>query len=70
MTHAASYPKASVPLVVGSAQAPSMADNRAVLANRTSPGEKVQGDHPGSSMLSFTSGSAIKRITAGVRARR
>jgi hypothetical protein len=34
---------------------------------RTSPRQEVQWDHPGS-MLSFVSGSAIKRITAGVRA--
>ena len=46
-----------------------MADDRVVLANRTSPRQKVQRDHPGS-MLSFASGSAIKRITAGVKARR
>jgi len=46
-----------------------MADDRVPLANRTSPRQKVQGDHPGS-MLSFASGSAIKRITVGVKARR
>jgi hypothetical protein len=46
-----------------------MADDRVVVANRASPRETVQGDHPGS-MLSFASGSAIKRITAGVKARR
>ena len=48
---------------------PSVADDRAVPANRTSPRQEVQRDHPGS-MLSFASGSAIKRITAGVKARR
>jgi hypothetical protein len=41
----------------------------AVPANRTSPRQQVQRDHPGSK-LSFTSGTAIKRITAGVKARR
>ena len=46
-----------------------MADDRVVAANRTSPRQEVQRDHPGS-MLSFASGSAIKRITAGVKARR
>jgi hypothetical protein len=46
-----------------------MADDRVVVAYRASPRETVQGDHPGS-MLSFASGSAIKRITAGVKARR
>jgi hypothetical protein len=49
-----------------------MADDRVVVANRASPRETVQGDHPDhpGSMLSFASGSAIKRITAGVKARR
>jgi len=46
-----------------------MSNDRVVLADRTSPRQEVQGDHPGS-MLSFASGSAIKRITAGVKARR
>ncbi len=46
-----------------------MANNRVVPANWTSPRQEVQWDHPGS-MLSFASGSAIKRITAGVKARR
>ena len=69
MTDSASHPDAFVPVVVGLAGAPSMADDRVVPANRTSPRQEVQGDHPGS-MLSFASGSAIKRITAGVKARR
>jgi hypothetical protein len=46
-----------------------MADDRVLLANRTPPRQEVQGDHPGST-LSFASDSAIKRITAGVKARR
>jgi hypothetical protein len=58
-----------MPVVVGLAEPSSMANDRAVAANRTSSREEVQGDHPGS-MLSFASGSAIKRITAGVKARR
>jgi hypothetical protein len=45
-----------------------MADDRVGLANWTPPRQEVQGDHPGS-MLSFASGSATKRITAGVKAR-
>ena len=44
-----------------------MADDRVVLANGTSPRQEVQRNHPGS-MLSSASGSAIKRITAGVKA--
>jgi hypothetical protein len=46
-----------------------MADDGVVMPNRTAPRQKFQGDHPGS-VLSFASGSAIKRITAGVKARR
>jgi hypothetical protein len=68
-TDSASHPHALVAVIVGLAQAPSMADDRMVPANRTAPWEEFQGDHPGS-VLSFVSGSAIKRITAGVKARR
>ena len=66
-TNPASHPNAFVAVIVGLAEPPSMADDRVVVANRTSPREEFQGDHPGS-MLSFVSGSAIKRITAGVKA--
>jgi hypothetical protein len=51
------------------AEPPSVADDGVVLANRTAPRQKFQRHHPGS-VLSFASGSAIKRITAGVKARR
>ena len=44
-----------------------MANDRVLLADGTSPRQAVQWNHPGS-MLSFASGSAIKRITAGVKA--
>jgi hypothetical protein len=60
---------AVVLFVVGLAQALSMADDRIVAADWTSPREPVQGDHPGSP-LSFVSGNAIKTIMAGVKARR
>jgi hypothetical protein len=60
---------AFVPVIVGLTKPPSMADDRVVQTNRTSPREEVQWDHP-ESMLSIASGSAIKRITAGVKARR
>ena len=56
-------------IIVALAESPSMADDRVVATNWTSPRQEVQRDHPGS-MLSFASGSAIKRITAGVKARR
>jgi hypothetical protein len=57
-----------VPIIVALTKSPSVADDRIVMANRASPRQKVQRDHPGSA-LSFASGSAIKRITAGVKAR-
>ena len=69
MTDSASHPDAFVLVIVGRAGTQSMADDRLVPADRTSPRQQVQWDHPGS-MLSFVSGSAIKRITAGVKARR
>jgi hypothetical protein len=69
MTDSASHPNVFVVFIVGLAGTPSVADDRIVVANRTSPRQEVQRDYPGS-MLSFVSGSAIKRITAGVRARR
>ena len=56
-------------VIMALTEAPSVADDRVVTANGTSPRQELQRDHPGS-MLSFTSGSAIKRITAGVKARR
>jgi len=58
-----------VPIIVALAKSPSVADDGVVLANRTAPRQKFQGYCPGS-MLSFASGSAIKRITGGVKARR
>jgi hypothetical protein len=69
MTDSAPHPNAFVPVVVGLTEPPSMADDRVLLANRTPPRQEVQGDHLGST-LSFASDSAIKRITAGVKARR
>jgi hypothetical protein len=69
MTDPTTHPNTFMAIVVGLTESLSMADDRVVTANRTSPREKVQRDHPGS-MLSFASGSAIKRITTGVKARR
>jgi hypothetical protein len=48
---------------------PAMADDRSVMAERTQPRHQAERNHPGSG-LSCVSGSAIKRITAGVKARR
>jgi hypothetical protein len=69
MTDSASHPNVIVMFVVGMAEPPSMADDRLVAANRAQPREKVQRDlgHPGSVLFSV-SGSAIKIITAGVKA--
>jgi hypothetical protein len=69
MTDSTPYTNTFVPVVVGLAESPSVANDRVSPANRTLPRQEVQGDHPGS-LLSFSSGSAIKRITAGVKARR
>ena len=69
MTDSASHPNALVPAIVGLAEPQPMADDRVVSAKGTPPWQEVQRDHPGS-MLSFASGSAIKIITAGVKARR
>jgi hypothetical protein len=55
--------------VVALTKSLSVTDDRAAAADRTLPRQKLQWNHPGS-MLSFASGSAIKRITAGVKARR
>ena len=63
------HPDGSPPIIVALAESLSVADDRVVAADGTSPRQKVQRDHPGS-MLSFASGSAIKRIKAGVKARR
>jgi hypothetical protein len=67
MTDSAPYPNVIVMFVVGLARTPSVADDRMLAADRTSPRQDIQRDHPGS-MLSFVSGSAIKIITAGVKA--
>ena len=67
MTDSTSHPNVFVMFVVGLAVTPSVADDRMVVANRTSPRQEIQRDYPGS-MLSFASGSAIKIITAGVKA--
>ena len=69
MTYSAAHPNAFVLVVVGVAEPPPVPDDGVVKADGTSPRQKFQRNHPGS-MLSFACGSAIKRITAGVQARR
>jgi hypothetical protein len=67
-TNPAPHPHAILPVIVGLTKPLSLADDRLVSANRTAPRQAIQRDYPGS-VLSFASGSAIKRITAGVKAR-
>ena len=67
LANPAPHPDGFVLVIVALTPSPPMADDRVITANRASPREKVQRDHPGSA-LSSASGSAIKRITAGVRA--
>jgi hypothetical protein len=69
LTDSAPHPQARAPVIMALTKSPAVADDRIVMANRTAPRQKFQRDYPGS-MLSFASGSAIKRITAGVKARR
>ncbi len=56
-------------VIVGLAEPPAVANDRVVLAERAQPRQEMQRHYPGS-MLSLVSGSAIRRITAGVEARR
>lgn len=64
-----SHPYSFLLVVVSLAEAPSVANDRIVAANGASPRQALQRNYPGSG-LSFVSGSAITRITAGVKARR
>jgi len=68
-TNPATHPDALVLVVVRLAESPSMADDRGAAAEWAEPRQQTQRNYPGS-MLSLVSGSAIKRITAGVKARR
>jgi hypothetical protein len=68
-TNPTPYPDAFVLVVVRLPESPSVADDRVVVAQRTQPRQQMQRNYPGS-MLSLVSGSAIKRTTAGVKARR
>jgi hypothetical protein len=66
-----SNPDLLVPLVVRMFEPLSVTDDGPLAAKRAKPRKQPQGDlgHPGSVLFSV-SGSAIKRITAGVKARR
>ena len=67
LTESAPHPDAFVLVIVALASAPSVSNDRVVVTNWTTPRQAFQRNHPGS-MLSSASGSAIKRITAGVKA--
>jgi hypothetical protein len=67
MTDSASHPNVIVMFVVGLAGTSSVTNDRVLAADRTSPRQEIQRNYPGS-MLSFASDSAIKIITAGVKA--
>jgi hypothetical protein len=69
MTDAASNPDALVPVVVSLPESSTMSDDGLAMAYGAAARKQAQGNHPGSE-LSFISGGAIKRITAGVKARR
>ena len=66
-TDSAPHPDAFVLVIVSMAAPSSVANDRVIPANGTSPRQEVQRNHPGS-VLSSAFGSAIKRITAGVKA--
>ena len=67
LTDPAPHPDAFVLVVVRITEPSSVANDRVLPADGTSPRQEVQRNHPGS-VLSSASGSAIKRITAGVKA--
>jgi hypothetical protein len=69
MTDPAPDPEALVLVIVRWPQSPSVAGDGVVVAQRAQPRQQLKRNHPGS-RLSCGSGSAIKRITAGVKARR
>jgi hypothetical protein len=67
LTDSAPHPDTFVPVIVSMAEPSSVANDRVIPAYGTSARQQAQRDHPGSA-LSSASGSAIKRITAGVKA--
>jgi len=66
---ASAHPDSLMLVVVSETRPPPMTHDGVIPAQRTAPRQEAQGHHPGS-LLSLVSGSAIKRITAGVKARR
>jgi hypothetical protein len=68
-TNPATHPDAFVLVVVRLPESTPVADDRLLAAQRAQPRQYMQRNYPGS-ILFLVSGSAIKRITAGVKARR
>jgi len=62
-------PNSLTSVIVRLPEPPTVPDDRPVMAERAQPWQYAERNHPGSG-LSCVSGSAIKRITAGVKARR
>jgi len=67
LADSAPHPDVFVLVIMALTPSPPVANDGVGTANGTPPRQEFQRNHPGS-MLSFTSGSAIKRITAGVKA--
>jgi hypothetical protein len=67
LTDSAPHPDAFVPVIVSEPEPSPVPNDRVISANGTLPRQEVQRDHP-ESPLSSACGSAIKRITAGVKA--
>jgi hypothetical protein len=67
LTESTPYPDPFVLVIVALATALSMTNDRVAVANGATTRKAVQRNHPGS-MLSSALDSAIKRITAGVKA--
>jgi hypothetical protein len=69
MTDPTANPNEIVAAVVGLSATAAMTDDALAVAQRAEARQEAERDHPGSE-LSLASGSAINRITAGVKARR
>jgi hypothetical protein len=69
MTDPTADPNAVMLVIVRLPQSPSVTNDRLITAKWAQPREQMKRNHPGS-MLSGVSANAIKRITAGVKARR
>ena len=69
-TNAATHPDACVSVVVRLPESPSVADDRVVAAQRAQPGQQMQRKPPPAHCCLCCLAVRLKRITAGVKARR